>query len=173
MILASALKILKKQGTEFVNVKTIAKNLNCSTQPIYLSFENMEHLRKELIPAAVNEFENIMKTESKNNIICLYGMEYIYFAKNEPKLFSFLFMRSNAFEEIKRMLLPIIENSITELMSFYNISHEEADLLHDHLWMHTHGIASMIATDFCLWNIDKVKYMLEECKKAFTKKYEM
>lgn len=82
-------------------------------------------------------------------------------------------MRSNAFEETKRMLLPIIENSITELMAFYNISHEEADLLHDHLWMHTHGIASMIATDFCLWNIDKVKYMLEECKKAFTKKYEV
>ena len=37
--------------------------------------------------------------------------------------------------------------------------------------MHAHGIASMIATDFCDWNMEKVGRMLESCKHAFTKKY--
>ena len=82
-------------------------------------------------------------------------------------------MRSNAFIETKRTLLPVIEQSIMELMEAYQISHEEADYLHDHLWMHTHGIASMIATNFCDWNMEKVNYMLEECKMAFTRKYEV
>ncbi len=173
MILKAALKLLREQGFEAVNIKALAKELKCSTQPVYLSFKGMDELRGELISLAVKEFENIMKKGSKDGVIRLYDMEYIHFAKDEPKLFCFLFMRANAFEEIKRSLYPIMEKSVAELMEFYNISHDEADYLHDNLWMHTHGIASMIATDFCDWDMDKVSHMLEECKCAFTREYEV
>ncbi len=173
MILNAAMKLLKQNGFEAVNIKELARELKCSTQPVYLSFTGMDELRNELIPLAVKEFENIMKSDSKDGMIHLYGMEYIHFAQNEPKLFCFLFMRSNAFDEIKRILLPIIEQSVTELMQTYHISHEEADYLHDQLWMHAHGIASMIATDFCDWDLEKVNQMLGECKGVFTEKYEV
>lgn len=173
MILNAALKILKEQGFEAVNIKTLARELKCSTQPIYLSFTGMDELRDELVPLAVKEFENIMKNYGGNNTIRLYGIEYINFAKKEPKLFSFLFMRKNAFSQIKRALLPIIELSVNEFIEIYDINREEADYLHDNLWMHAHGIASMIATDFCDWNMEKVGYMLSECKAAFTDKYEV
>lgn len=82
-------------------------------------------------------------------------------------------MCSNAFYEMKRMLLPIIDRSIKELMENYKISYEEADCLHDHLWMHTHGIAAMIATDFCDWDLEKAGRMVKESIKAFTRKYEV
>lgn len=173
MILNIALKLLKNQGYEAVTIKQLASQLNCSTQPIYLSFSGMEDLRKELIPMAVNEFENHMKNADKDDQVRLYDMNYINFAKKEPRLFCFLFMRANAFSEIRRILLPMIEQSIKEFMDAYHISHEEADSLHNHLWMHAHGIASMIATDFCNWDTTKVKHMLEECRYSFTKKYEV
>lgn len=172
MILHSALQLLKKSGMEAVNIKALAKELHCSTQPVYLSFKSMDELRNELIPVAVKEFEDMIKKQNKDGQIRLYGMEYIYFAKKEPNLFCFLFMRPNAFAEMKRMLLPIIEQSISELMETYRISHEEADILHDHLWMHTHGIASMIATDYCDWDLEKAERMVAECKTAFTEKFE-
>lgn len=172
MILQAALKLLKERGFEAVNILELAKELKCSTQPVYLSFSGMDELRSELIHLAVMEFENFMKSDGKGEVIRIYDIEYIHFAQNEPKLFCFLFMRANAFSEIKRILLPVIEKSIQELMDTYHISHKEADYLHDHLWMHTHGIASMIATDFCDWDMEKVNYMLEECKQAFTGKYE-
>ncbi len=173
MILETALKLLREQGFEAINIKQLAKELKCSTQPVYLSFTGMEELRSALIPLAVKEFENAMITDSENGAVRLYDMEYIRFAKREPKLFCFLFMRANAFAETKRILLPIIEQSMKELMDRYHISHEEADYLHDHLWMHAHGIASMIATDFCDWNMEKVTLMLAESKAAFTEKYEV
>lgn len=56
MILSSALEILKTGGMEAVNVKLLAKTLNCSTQPIYLSFANMDALRTELSFCAVVTF---------------------------------------------------------------------------------------------------------------------
>ena len=173
MILQTAMKILKKDGMDAVNIKNLTKELHCSTQPVYLSFNGMDELRGELTIQAVHEFEDIMRAESEEDEVCLYGMEYIYFAKKQPQLFCFLFMRSNAYNEMKQMLSPIIEHSIDKLMKEYKIHHEEADQLHDHLWMHTHGIAAMIATSFCDWNLEKVQLMLVQSKEAFTKKYEV
>ena len=173
MILNAAMKLLKEHGYDAVNIKGLAKELKCSTQPVYLSFSGMGDLRNELVPLAVKEFETYMKKSSPDGFISLYDIHYIYFAKEEPHLFCFLFMRTNAFSEIRQALLPIIEQSIARLMETYHISHEEADILHDQLWMQAHGIASMIATDFCDWNMEKVSRMLVDCKSAFTEKYEV
>lgn len=173
MILNAALKLLKEQGCDAVNIKQLSKELGCSTQPVYLSFSGMEDLRNELLSLAVKDFEAYMKKNSKDERICLYDITYIHFAKDEPRLFCFLFMRANAFSEIRQALVPIIGQSVKKLMNTYRISYEEADLLHDQLWMHAHGIASMIATSFCDWNMEKVNRMLTDCKNAFTEKYEV
>ena len=168
-ILSAALKLLREQGYEAVNIKQLSKALGCSTQPIYLSFSGMEELRRELTPLAVAEFERYMRS---GGVVRLYSMTYIRFAREEPRLFRFLFMRQNAFVEIKQALLPMIEGAIGELMSSCHMDHEKADRLHDQLWMHAHGIASMIATNFCDWNMEKVEGMLAESKKAFVREYE-
>lgn len=173
MILGAALKLLREHGDEAVNIKRLAKELGCSTQPVYLSFSGMEDLRHELIYLAVSEFESYMKHNSKNEKINLYDIAYIHFAKDEPQLFHFLFMRSNAFDEMKQALLPIIGCSIEELERKYHIEYKEADILHDQLWMHAHGIASMIATNFCDWDMEKAGRMLDNCKRVFTEKYEV
>ncbi|MDD6234181.1 MAG: helix-turn-helix domain containing protein [Lachnospiraceae bacterium] len=171
MIIKAALKILREKGYEAVNIKELACELNCSTQPVYLSFAGMDELRGELAPAAVDFFEKYMKQDSEDNTVRLYGMEYIRFAKNEPRLFWYLFMRAHSFAEIKTLLHPIIEKSIAELMTEYNISHEEADLLHDRMWMQAHGIAAMTATDFCDWDMDKAARMLDKSCRDFTAEY--
>ena len=173
MILSAALTLLKERGYEAVSIKRLAEGLGCSTQPVYLSFSGMDALRAELIPLAAEEFRKYMDSGSRNGVIRLYDRSYIRFAKEEPRLFCFLFMRSNAFSEIRQVLSPMIERSIGELMDTYRISHEEADILHDQLWMHAHGIASMIATDLCDWNMEKVDAMLADCKRAFIRKYEV
>ena len=49
--------------------------------------------------------------------------------------------------------------------------YDEAHRLHDQLWMHAHGIASMIATDFCDWNMKKAEDMLMEFQICLREKY--
>lgn len=102
--LNTALKLLKEQGYSVVNIEQPAKEMGCFTQPVYLSFSRMEELRQELIPLAVAEFGSYMKSRSENGAVCLYGMQYISFAREESRLFCFLFMRLNAFSEIKQTL---------------------------------------------------------------------
>lgn len=169
MILSTALEMLRLGGMEAVNVKALAKQLNCSTQPIYLSFDNMDALRAELSSLAVDTF--LKKMECDGGTANLYGMAYIKFAHEEKALFRYLFMRQNAFSELREALAPIIDGSISQIMEQYHIEQEEAHHFHDQLWVHTHGIASMIATDFCDWNMDKVQKMLAECRQYLSRKY--
>lgn len=170
-ILYSALEILRREGMEAVNVKTLAKELNCSTQPIYLSFANMDALRAELSSFAVTTFIKEIKDMCGDDEVNLYGTPYIQFAQKEVQLFQFLFMRQNAFAELKEVLSPIINGSISKLMEQYHISWEEADILHDQLWIHAHGIASMIATGFCDWDMEKASKMFHICELSLTQKY--
>ena len=169
MILSAALEILKDGGMEAVNVKSLARRLNCSTQPIYLSFENMDALRAELSSLAVDTF--LEKITCDGDAATLYGMAYIRFALEEKHLFRFLFMRQNAYAELRASLLPIMHGAISRLMAQYQIGWDEAHHFHDQLWVHTHGIASMIATDFCDWNLEKVQKMLAECEGYLSRKY--
>lgn len=171
-ILSAAMDILKREGMDAVNVKSLAKELDCSTQPIYLSFSGMDELRAELASAAVREFEQIIEEKTKGKPACLYGMDYILFAQEEPELFHFLFMRNHAFDEIKEVLKPVIEQSVQVLMKQYSIDHDEAEYFHDQLWVYAHGIASMIATGFCDWDMKKVEGMLGECRTYLGGKYE-
>lgn len=172
MILGAALQILMEYGIKAINVKSVAARLHCSTQPIYLSFDHMDGLRQELIPAAVDKFTELMRQECGTEPVHLYGIEYVRFARQQPELFCFLFMRSQAFSEMKHVLLPIIERSVTVLMEQYHIDHDTADELHDQLWIHAHGIATMITTKYCDWDMDKAERMLDRCQKALTKGYE-
>jgi AcrR family transcriptional regulator len=157
LILSTALSMLEKDGYDAINVKTLAAELGCSTQPIYLSFANMDDLRQALSQAAVQKFIERIGDDGS-----LYGMPYIRFAKNNKNLFCFLFMRENAYVELKPALSPVIERSVQNLMQKYHLSHEEAEWKHDQVWMHSHGIASMIATDFCDWDMSKVEAMVRE-----------
>lgn len=171
MILSSALDMLKKDGAESINVKSLAKKLGCSTQPIYLSFKSMGELRDELSSLAVEEFVKEMNRLCGKDEIDMCGISYVRFAGIEPKLFQYLFMRENAFSELKNALSPIIDRSVERLAKQYNIDYAEADRLHDQLWLHAHGIASMIATGFCDWNMEKAEKMLSECRTSLTESY--
>ncbi len=54
--------------------------------------------------------------------------------------------------EIRQALL-MIEEAFSELMNLHHIYCEKSNRFHNQLWMYAHGIASMVATNFCDWDI--------------------
>lgn len=171
-ILEAALRLLREGGAEAVNIKALAHALHCSTQPIYLSFEKMEDLRLALVPLAVQQFAELLQAESgETRMPYLYDMTYIRLAAKEPQLFQFLFMRKNAFAETREALRGMTARAIEQFMRDYGLDYDEAHFLHDQLWMQAHGIASMLATGFCDWNMEKAERMLRETRSLLTEKY--
>ena len=143
-ILNAAFEIVRKSGIEALNMRTLAKVCNCSTQPIYLSFANSEQLKYELAIKTVNFFNVFIENVIKSGKYLEYkavGMGYILFAKEEPNLFKFILM--NEGEKKQGLEEMTVETSVQIIMKNYGITHAHAYRLHIEMWLFVHGIATM------------------------------
>ena len=52
-ILKGAAEVVRKEGEQGLNARRIAKELRCSTQPVYSQFRNMEDLHPAGTPAPI------------------------------------------------------------------------------------------------------------------------
>lgn len=177
-IIDTAFEIVKENGVDSLNARTLARRIGCSTQPLFYNFSTMEELLESVI-AKANEFYHSYiwqaMSEAKFPPYKASGMAYIQFAKDERNLFNLLFMRdrTNEKEDVQN---ASFEEIVSMLMTNYGLTHEEAQLFHLEMWSVVHGIATMQATSFlnldadmastCLTNVfEGLKLRLELRKK--------
>ena len=68
MILEAAIKLFKKEGSDAITAKNIAKELGCSVAPIYSVYLSLDDLKKDLafeIEKSILEEKNIHPLLSK------------------------------------------------------------------------------------------------------------
>ena len=81
-ILETAYQVVKTEGFEGFTARNIAKKMDCSTQPIYLEFKNMDDLKQELVVKIKTYIdETIYKNERTEDPLLNMCLNYIYFAK--------------------------------------------------------------------------------------------
>ena len=94
------------------------------------------------------------------------GMQYIFFSVNEPKLFQLLFMTEQPQLPDLTGVLPLVEESYDEILlsiqADYGINKFSAEKLYHHLWIYTHGIATLCATKMCRFTGTEVSSMITE-----------
>lgn len=149
-ILIAALDILIRDGYSRVNIKSIAKELKCSTQPIAWQFSNMDNMREALTQEAVIYANQKMMPTSTNCIEAFWqiGYAYINLAFDTPNLFRFVYMgeSKNYCRGGFNSILTDRGNTvlIDQLYQYLNISKEQADMLFQRMIVYTHGIVSLV-----------------------------
>lgn len=145
-IIEAALTIVKKEGFEGLNARRLAKELHASTQPIYIEFQNMDEVKKEVR----NEIERI----------------YQSFAKKEPELFKILFLRKREdMNDNPDDLEPIYQL----LMKSQGLTYEQAQKLHLTSWIFVHGLATQMATQYIDWKEENLSSLLTLSFQGFLK----
>lgn len=92
-ILKHALNMLIQNGYSSINIKTLAKRIGCSTQPISWHFGNMENFRNALTEYALHYANEKMLSASEGmSAFANVGIGYIDIAFDEPNLFQYLYM---------------------------------------------------------------------------------
>lgn len=149
-ILAAAIDILIRDGYYAVNIKSIAKELKCSTQPIAWQYGNMGNMREALTQEAVIYANQKMMPTSTNCIEAFWqiGYAYINLAFDTPNLFRFVYMgeSKNYCRGGFNSILTDKGNAalIDKLYQYLNISREQADMLFQRMLVYTHGIVSLV-----------------------------
>lgn len=174
-IIHTAVDIVRKNGEQAINARTIAAILNCSTQPIFSNFATMDELRFAVREKANSIYEEFSIREMASGEYPPYkasGMAYIRFAKEEKELFKFLFMCDRSAETFRQ------ESNFDHLvldMVCHNtgLDVSGAQLFHLQMWACVHGIATMFATGFCDLEWELVSKMLTDAYLGHKKLYGM
>ena len=166
-IVAAALKIVREEGLGALTARTLGTQLGSSACPIFTVFQNMEEVQEAVLKAAKALYkEYVEKGLSETPAFKGLGIQYILFAVNEPKLFQLLFMAEQEHIPDLADALPLIDESYDKILSAieetYGITAASAEKLYQHLWIYTHGIATLCATKMCRFTKEEINEMITE-----------
>lgn len=167
-IIEAALNIVKTDGIEALTSRALGTQPGSSARPIFTVFNNMDEVQQAVIKSAKTMYkeEYVNKCLMEEHPFKGVGMKYISFSVNEPKLFQLLFMTEQSQMPDLTGVLPLVEESYDEILlsiqKDYGISKFLAEKLYHHLWIYTHGIATLCATKMCRFTGTEVSSMITE-----------
>ncbi len=174
-ITEAAFGILREEGMENLTARALGAKLGSSACPIFTAFANMEEVQQSAIAAAKALYkEYVEKGLSETPAFKGVGMQYIQFAVHEPKLFRRLFMTEQTTVPDFDRVLPLLDQSYAEILASitenYGVTNTAAQRLYSHLWIYTHGIASLCATKMCRFTEEEISDFLTEVFVSLLKK---
>jgi len=165
-LLHAAFRITRARGLDAVNARAIARELGCSTQPIFRAFRSMDEVRGEMLRMGMDAYGLYISRSNtpEPKRYLRSGMAYVQFAMEEPELFKLLFMRDRVSDgTLNQDNRDRTQEYVMSLvMESTSLSREEAEAFHTHLWIYTHGMASMLATKYLVLGMDEVEQKLRE-----------
>lgn len=174
-ITKAALEIVRAENFESLTARALGKKLGSSACPIFTVFENMEDVQQavlEAVKAVYKEYveRGLLEKPAFKGV----GTQYILFAIKEPKLFQILFMSEQSELPDIDNVLPMIDESYDQILASiteeYGLEEKDAERLYKHLWIYTHGIASLCATKMCRFTGEEISGMMTEVFSSLLKK---
>ena len=169
-VLSVTIDFIRENGIEALTARELAKKLESSTKVIFSLFSNMKNLEDEAKFAAENIFSEKVNLALKDDSpFKRLGVEYILFSKNEPKLFQWLFMKKGievgSFKDFLPMRDYEYRSVIESIDEEYKISIENAKKFYEHLFIYSHGIATLTVTGIYNFTPSEIiEYMAEVAK---------
>ena len=169
-VLTVTIDFIRENGIEALTAREIAKKLESSTKVIFSLFSNMKNLEDEAKFVAEKIFSEKVNLALKDDSpFKRLGVEYILFSKNEPKLFQWLFMKKGIEVGSFKDFLPMRDYEyrlvIESIDEEYKISIENAKKFYEHLFIYSHGIATLTVTGIYNFTPSEIiEYMAEVAK---------
>lgn len=149
MVIDAGVEVVREQGIENVNARTVSEKLGCSTQPVMYHFKKIEDMKKAIYQK-VNEYhtEYITNIEGISPLMEI-GLAYVRFGAQEKNLFHFLFQTNEfAGKSISELiddeeLLPVL----TIMSQKMCLDMEQTKEIFRLVFLFVHGYASMFANN--------------------------
>ncbi|MDD2971650.1 MAG: TetR-like C-terminal domain-containing protein [Lachnospiraceae bacterium] len=173
-IIEAAVKIVREKGESALNARELARELGCSTRPIFRVYGAMSDLKEVVLQEAGKIFQEVMSLSMrKENSILSLGLATVHFAKDEPNLFKLFFMSN--FLKYQSLYEMVDQNNdyggIDALIKMTGLPAQPSKKMFISLWMIAHGIASMIATNPFAVSDDEITELLVNAYDGFLRVY--
>jgi len=174
-IIIAAIEVVKREGFDALTARSLAAELGSSPRPIFTVFDSMDEVQREVEEYARRIYENYEDEEMKELAFKGSGIGYIRFAMEQPRLFQLLFMKEKqSVPDIENVLAGIdgyYEKILSSVQTSYGFSRETAKEIYIHMWIYSHGIASLLATNVCSFTAEQISDMLTDVCAGIIRKY--
>lgn len=164
-VVQAALNVVSRKGAEALTAQELRTELNCSASPIFTLFNTMKEIQEEVRIAAMRRFEAYTEAgmEDMPNFKQI-GMKMVLFGMHEPKLYQLLFMRENkevkSFDDLFGQLGTTASMCIETIEQDYALSHKDAQVLFENVWIYTFGVGALCAAQMCHFTKEELSQML-------------
>jgi AcrR family transcriptional regulator len=149
-IVEAALELTREEGWNAVTVRAIAKRLGSSTMPIYSHLRSIDEVESAVRMKARALLVDYQQREWTPDALMNLAFGYIAFARDETKLFRFLFIeRADAIgEEGMGSMRTSFDEQFgvdgPEAAALGQLDPSAQDALIQHTWIFTHGLAVLV-----------------------------
>lgn len=173
IILEAALRILIRDGYSAINIKALAAEIGCSTQPIVWHFENMNGFRKAFFEYCIDYAKSrfTVWNGSLDDLLAETARGYITIACNMPHLFRFVFVDNKDecknSDAVQKLQLDNTKKIISLLCQEKGLTEEQAASFLMNYEFYIHGIASYTASGFVNYPEKEIIAMANRARDAF------
>lgn len=166
-IINTAFEMVRTGGINALTAREVGKALGTSSSPIFTVFKDMEELKTQVSIKAKSLFDDYMKVaENFNPAYKMRGMQWVKFAREEPRLFNLLFMQKNdksgTFDESMDVIPFGKEDDLKIIMRDYRADRSRAEHLFRQMWIYTYGMCVLSAEGVCSFSDEEVALQLGE-----------
>lgn len=166
-IVKAALEIVRQQGAQALTARSLGDKLGSSARPIFTVFASMDEVQQAVKEAAKSLYKQYIERGLSEALAFKgVGTQYILFSINEPKLFQLLFMTEQSCVPDLSSVLPLIDDNYEKILlsirQGYGFDNPAAEKLYHHLWIYSHGIATLCATKMCRFTGEEIGQMMTD-----------
>lgn len=165
-IKAEAFQMTKESGFEAVTARKLAERLNCSTQPIFRVYANMEELKVEIYEMCADYMrEKMARYKGKSEPAYLkLALGYIDAAKNEKNLFRLIASVDDMdIEGDGEFLLKGEVSETSDLLpGTEKLNEEQKGELLKAIWFLVHGIATLLVAGRTMISDKEIRGLITE-----------
>ena len=172
MVVHAGFELIREQGIDCVNARSIAFTLNCSAKPLFRLYKNMDACKADIMMEVEKFYSAFMQQHIKpNDQLLTISLGYTELAQNEHNLFQALFVsNTNAGWSIADVLAAEWNQDVIEqTMIRYNISRICSEKLFRDTWLYTHGVATQIYGNAIVLATEEIKQLITHAINCFMK----
>ncbi len=145
-IIETAFDIVRRRGWEGLSARSIARELDSSTRPIYSYLKSMDNIEEEVVKKALELFLNYMTTPRTGDVWLDQGLGYVLFAQNEKNLFRYINDEKHIAltKKYGADVWKALGKQLYDYESFQGLSEDQLLKIRLARWFFIHGLASLI-----------------------------
>lgn len=161
-ILEVAYKMAIENGVDSLTARKVAEAADCSTQPIYLEFKNMNDLRHQVLEMIQEKLKSSVFEESfVGDPLIDLDLSYIYFAAKHPQLFRAMYVEGKfGSADISEFSMEIGLRKLEESYPENDFSEDKKRNIVTGSWIIATGIGALVATGMIEINQDQMVEIL-------------